>query len=422
METETTTSKPTRTRGSGCIFCRYGCDVSEKACGHPLWLKWSVNGKARKCASGTRNKHKAESMLAQKIAETRTGQYMGPKAERTMVAELAEDLFRDYQINGKRSLDAVERRWKKHLKPFFGLLKASEVTKDVVKRYVDQRQRQGASNASINREMAALKRMFNLGKGDKVAQIPVFPHLRENNIRTGFVDDHDYDKLAAACTKQGLWMRGLFETAYRLGWRKEELLNLRVGQVDLLNRVVRLEPGQTKNGRGRTAPIDNTLYVWLQQCVIGKDSDRYVFSRDSLGVRPICDCRDAWYEVCCEGGVGRMLCRVCSTPIVSGNCSTCQQERTSKEQVYEGLILHDLRRTAIRNMVRAGIPEKISMTISGHETRSIFDRYDIGSASDLEIARQRMNSRTVPITVHSDTETAPSELQSLTQVQDDLPN
>ena len=221
MEVENEKQKPDkqrRTYGSGCIFCRYSCDVSEKACGHPLWLKWSVNGKVRKCAAGTRNKRKAEQVLAQRIAETRTGQYMGPKSERTMLAELAEDLFRDYRINGKKSLSDVETRWKRHLKPFFGFLRASDVNKETLKRYVDQRQQQGASNASVNRELAALKRMFNLGKGDKVLQIPVFPHLQERNIRTGFVEDHDYDQLAAACSKEALWMRALFEAGYQLGW------------------------------------------------------------------------------------------------------------------------------------------------------------------------------------------------------------
>ncbi len=75
------------------------------------------------------------------------------------------------------------------------------------------------------------------------------------------MEDADYDKLAAACSKQGLWLRAMFETGYRIGWRVSELLSLRVGQIDLLNRIVRLEPGTTKNGRGRTAPIDDSLCI-----------------------------------------------------------------------------------------------------------------------------------------------------------------
>ena len=105
---------------------------------------------------------------------------------------------RDYRINDRRSLDDAEARWKLHLQPFFGEMKASGVTSDLVARYVDGRRQEKASNATINREMAALKRMFRLGlqcTPPKVNRIPKFPKLAENNIRKGFLEDGQFEKL-----------------------------------------------------------------------------------------------------------------------------------------------------------------------------------------------------------------------------------
>jgi len=325
-------------------------------------------------------------------------------------------MFRDYRINGRKSLDDVEARWLLHLKPFFGLMKASEVTKDTIRRYIDQRLQQEAANATINRELAALKRMFNLGVGDKVANVPKFPRLQERNERTGFVDDADYAKLAQACSKEGLWMRALFETGYRIGWRVSELLGLKVGQVDLISRTIRLERGQTKNGEGRTAPIDERLYPWIQQCVLGKDTDNYVFSRDVEGFRVVRSFRSAWYRACVACGLGSMSCPSCMVQMDGDKCKGCEREVPFKQRRYAGLIFHDLRRTAIRNMVRAGVPERVAMAISGHLTRSVFDRYNVVCEADLHEAARKMAARaeggeliTHSLT-HSDEEHAKSSL------------
>jgi integrase len=150
----------------------------------------------------------------------------------------------------------------------------------------------------------------------------------------------------------------MFEVAYTFGWRKSELLNLRVRQVDLASRTIRLEVGETKNDEGRTAVMTSLIYTLLEQCVIGKRADDHVFTRD--GGQPIRDFRGAWTRICTKA----------KTP---------------------GLLFHDLRRTAVRTMVRRGIPERVAMTISGHKTRSVFDRYNIVSESDLRAAAQRLD-------------------------------
>lgn len=231
--------------------------------------------------------------------ETKT--FPGLHIERLRVEELAEDFIREYRINARKSLEDAEARWKLHLKPFFAALRAGDVTSREIDKYVDQRQRDGAANGTINRELAALKRMFRLAQQatpPKVLRIPAFPRkLKENNARTGFLTDAQRDTLAAKCAEIGLWLRAMYEVGSTYGWRVSEIQALRVRQVDMEARTVRLDPGTTKNGAGRVVTFEHesTLYALLSACVHGKSADDFVFTRDDG--KQVRDFRTAWARV-----------------------------------------------------------------------------------------------------------------------------
>jgi integrase len=198
-----------------------------------------------------------------------------------------------------------------------------------------------------------------------------FSRLKENPARKGFVKDEQYAVLAACATE--LWLKGLLATAYEFGFRSGELTGLRVCQVDLKDRTICLDPGDTKNDEGRTIKMTTEVFDLLEQCIAGKTGSDYVFTRDG---KPILDFRGAWWALCVKAGVG-----------VFG-----PKDKRGKRP-YQGLLFHDLRRSAVRNMVAAGIPDVVCMKISGHKSRSVFDRYNVVSTSDVAEATQKLENR-----------------------------
>jgi len=218
-----------------------------------------------------------------------------------------------------------------------------------------------------------------------VHRIPAFPKLREDNIRKGFLDDAAYSRLATGSSE--LWFRALLEVARTYGWRKGELLRMKVKEVDLLARTLRLEPGTTKNRDGREVTMTNAVYALLGQSVSRKEPEDFVFTRqDGKRVR---DFRGAWWKACVRAGLGTMFCTRCSRPASGSRCGKCK----SADLKYRGLIFHDLRRTAARNLRRAGVAEGVIQKIGGWRTRSVFERYAIVTQTDIADAMKKLEFR-----------------------------
>jgi hypothetical protein len=116
--------------------------------------------------------------------------------ERVSLEDLADDFLREHRINGRKSDDDAEARWDLHLKSFFGALRAGEISSSLVAKYIESRQKEGGQNATINRELASLECMFNFGREHgEVCEVPIFPHLEEEAVPKGYLEDGRYRTL-----------------------------------------------------------------------------------------------------------------------------------------------------------------------------------------------------------------------------------
>ena len=340
-----------QTRGLGFVYQPIYVDkrTGKRKTAATWWVQYSVRGKRFRESSGSSNRVDAVKLLKRRIGDASQGRTIGPQAEKTRFKQLTQLLIDDYRANGRRSLKRIKASVV-HLLGFFGDEFAMDITGDRVASYIAYRQDEKAAAATINRELAALKRAFRLGeKVGKVIQRPEVSMLREDNRRKGFFEADEYRAVLKHFPEE---LMPVIQTAYITGWRiASEILTRQKHHVNLEAGWLRLEPGETKNGEGRNFPLTPELREVLAEQIektrrIEQKTGRIIPSLFHRDGNPIRDFRGAWASACKSAGVPKR-------------------------------IPHDFRRTAVRNLERAGVPRSAAMAMVGHRTESIYRRYAI---------------------------------------------
>jgi integrase len=331
-----------------------------------FWMSYMSGGKRVRESARTTDRKEAERILKDKEGRLARGEVLLPRVDRITYDEIAEDLREHYRATGDRDLREAEGRLHHLGQAFTGHrvvhLGAAEIT-----RYIVSRQRQQAANSTINRELAVLGRMLRLAfEHGKLARVPVIHKLKEAAPRSGFFERDQFEAVRRHLSDD---LRVVVTLAYTFGWRTQsEVLPLQQHQLDLEAETLRLDPGTTKNDEGQIVYLTPELKALLTAQVnrvktLERQLGRIVpwlFAYADGSQRK--DFRKAWATACRRAGVA-------------------------------GRMRHDFRRTAVRNMVSGGVSERVAMTITGHRTRSVFDRYHIVSPSDLKEAAKKIAAR-----------------------------
>lgn len=310
--------------------------------GNRWWVAYYISGREYRESAGT-TRQEAERVLRTRLSGE-------PAPVQLTVNDLLDLVVEDYRINRRKSLKTTTDHMKRP-RERLGHLRAEQVTSQVLKTYRDQRLREGLAPATINREFAAVRRGFRLAEN---LACPRFPMLVERNARQGFFEPGDLARLETYLPD---YLRPLVRFAYYTGCRRGEMLSLQWQNVDLSERLIRLTPDMAKSGRGRVLALEGGLWgVIDRQSKLRPAGCPWVFHREGERIKPF---DKTWRKACQDAGL-------------------------------IGKLFHDLRRTAVRNMVRAGVPERVAMEISGHRTRSVFDRYNIVNEQDIRQAMRRV--------------------------------
>jgi len=288
------------------------------------------------------------------------------------VGELLDTLKSTYGDENKISQQT--KSVLKHARRAFGSKVANQLTSKDAEDYIAARRKEGKKNATINRVTEIVRRAYRIAK----LTAPEIRHLSEkDNARKGFFSDDEFRRVCSGLP-EGVSDFALF--AYLTGWRKNEVASLVWSDVE--ENVIRLRAENSKNREARSVVIAGDLVGMMdrrkQSRLANGVLTNLVFHRDGA---PVAEFRKAWASACVAAGAGKMVCPKCQGESTARKCPRC---KTRTE--YSGKIFHDLRRTAVRNMVRSGVPQSVAMKISGHKTASMFRRYDIANEGDLRAA------------------------------------
>ena len=319
----------------------------------------------------TSNEQKARRFLKTREERVAAGQPILPRVDRIRYEEIRKDLEAHYEAHGTRDLAEFKRRVKTLDRMFTGRRVAtiSQLDADA---YMIARQEQGMKPGTIRRELSTLVTMPRSAyESGKLLRLPILHKPKDGPARGGFFEPAQY---AAACRRLPEDLRVATLIAYVLGWRTQsEILTLERRQVDLEAGALRLEPGTTKNDDGRIAYRTPELKAALA----GRLERVKALERRLGGIVP------------------------CVFPHIGKGKRAGQPRRdfrkawaaASKAAGVPGRYRHDFRRTAVRNMERAGVPRSVATKVTGHRTGSVYRRYAIVFDADLQLAARKMTQR-----------------------------
>jgi integrase len=352
-----------RERGRGRLYHQRGSAF--------WWMAFYKHGKQIRMSTEETDETKAGRVLKSKLQERDVelggGRRMiTPAQQRVTVNELLDALLVDYKLRGKSGARLLSNL--KPVEEWFGSYRAMELTSPEVDKFIEHSlvhgRRKGGKDkpskpASINRSLQLLSQSYKLAIANGL--LTTAPRIRKlserDNVRTGFFSDAEVRRVIANLPTH-LQDFALF--GYLTGWRSGEIKSLVWDEVS--GDVIRLRSADSKNRESRIVTFESgELAELMERRQAARADSKYIFH---CAADPIADFRKSWATACRLGGVS-------------------------------GRLFHDLRRTAIREMLRSGIHESTARKIGGWKTQSMMQRYNIQSETDIREAMQLRETRIV---------------------------
>jgi len=327
--------------------------------GNNIWISYQdARGRQERESTGTDNLEDAKKIRAKRIVEVSEGQTPGKYFKKVSYDELADDLETEYRYKNRRS---DVRRW--NLDKFFSGMKATDITTPVIQKFIQERLEQNAAHSTINRDLAALRRMLRLGYQQtpkKIKEIPYIPFFDESeNVREFFYTHEEYLQIQKVAQEKYPYLVGPIQFAYTIGWRRKAITSMTWDWLNMKEKSIYLPAGHAKNKRPLWVKLPESIFEMFSESFKNRQLGcPYVFHRDGQQIKNF---RYAWAKI----------------------LDACK---------FTGYRFHDFRRCAIRNLIRAGVDEETAMMISGHKTREVFRRYDIKDEADLEEAARKIEA------------------------------
>lgn len=359
----------------------------------------------------------ARLLLKQLVERVANGVTVGHDPTQLRYADLRQLYLDDLDKNNRKSL----RRSRKtgevyadsltHLDPFMGYAKAgdrgvkvSQINRSMITKFENERKAAHASSGTINRSLAALRRMFKLAvKHELLNRVPVIETSPEGEPRQGFLPIEDYDRLYEALPD---YVKPVLQMGYYTGARREEMLSMTWSQVHLDTKAI--EFFRTKNGEARVVPMLDGVPELLEDLKNKNpksDGNDLVFlNREDERIGSF---EKVWQNTCIRLAIKTNLCGRDTVSHFSKGydpargldcCAACKahfewpayNHRPVEPGEYIGFLAHDLRRSFISNCRKAGVDPVTTMAISGHKDPKVFRRYNIVNTEDLQNAGQKM--------------------------------